>query len=405
MKLGGQQVERFLRQPGVPVVLVYGPDQGLVRERVERLIGARARRPQGPVPAERAQRRRGARRPRPAARRGARAVPGRRPAGGAGAPGERSGDRRLPGAARARAARGAGRDRRRRARPGLLAAAADRGRRQCRRDRLLPRRGPRPRRPDRRGCWPSTSSTIEPEARAYLVEHLGADRGVTRSELAKLALYLDDEPARRPPARRRVTLEAAAQVVGDSAALDLDDLVHAATLGEAVQVERCLDRLLGEGQSPVRLLRALANHVGRLHQLACRVEARRGDRAGDRAGAAADPLPAQGERQGRAAALAGGAGGARAERAARGRDRLQDHRLAGGGAVPARGAPPLPGGPSRGAQLDLTGPANRTSCIAGERLYALLLRDPGEEVARDPGGQRDGSGEGAACCATWCIGS
>ena len=39
MKLGGQQVERFLRAPGAPVVLVYGPDQGLVRERVERLIG------------------------------------------------------------------------------------------------------------------------------------------------------------------------------------------------------------------------------------------------------------------------------------------------------------------------------------------------------------------------------
>ena len=38
-KVSGQQVEAFLRAPRAPVVLVYGPDQGVVRERVERLIG------------------------------------------------------------------------------------------------------------------------------------------------------------------------------------------------------------------------------------------------------------------------------------------------------------------------------------------------------------------------------
>jgi len=112
---------------------------------------------------------------------------------------------------------------------------------------------------------------VEPDARAWLVEHLGADRGVTRGELAKLALYCD-QPAPGPAAARRVTLEAAAQVVGDSAALELDDLVHAASAGAAGQVERCLDRLLAEGQAPVRLLRALASHMTRLHQLACRIE-------------------------------------------------------------------------------------------------------------------------------------
>ena len=42
------------------------------------------------------------------------------------------------------------------------------------------------------------------------------------------------------------------------------------------QVERCLDRLLGEGEAPVRLLRALAIHVTRLHGLALRIEAGEG---------------------------------------------------------------------------------------------------------------------------------
>jgi DNA polymerase-3 subunit delta len=47
--------------------------------------------------------------------------------------------------------------------------------------------------------------------------------------------------------------------------------VHAAALGEVTQLERCLERLLGEGQAPVALLRALARHLVRLHQLALQV--------------------------------------------------------------------------------------------------------------------------------------
>ena len=40
MKIAPRQVERFLRAPDpkTPVVLVYGPDEGLVRERVDLLI-------------------------------------------------------------------------------------------------------------------------------------------------------------------------------------------------------------------------------------------------------------------------------------------------------------------------------------------------------------------------------
>jgi DNA polymerase-3 subunit delta len=108
------------------------------------------------------------------------------------------------------------------------------------------------------------------EAETFLVERLGVDRGITMSELAKLDLYLAPAAGGRAP--RPVTLQDVAAVVGDSAALGLDDLVHAAALGQAAEVERSMGRLLGEGQAPVRLLRALANHFGRLYQLACLVE-------------------------------------------------------------------------------------------------------------------------------------
>lgn len=109
----------------------------------------------------------------------------------------------------------------------------------------------------------------EPEAKTYLIEHLGADRGITQSELDKLALYMGEA---RPDAPVTVTLDDVAAVIGDSAALGLDDLVHAAALGHPVQVERCLERLLGQGQAPVRLIRALANHLFRLHGLAGLIE-------------------------------------------------------------------------------------------------------------------------------------
>jgi DNA polymerase III subunit delta len=270
VKLGAQQAERFLRQPSVPAVLVYGPDQGLVRERVERLIGAVLDDPKDPfrltelgADALRGDPGRLLDEARALCLAGGRRVVRLRQASDqvtaacrallgigrlealivieAGELGPSSSLRRLvegdPHAAAIPCYRDEGRD------LGTLV------------DRLLAEQ----------------DLEIEPEARAYLVEHLGADRGITRSELAKLALYFDDPGADRAT-RRRVTLEAAVQVVGDSAALDLDDLVHAATLGEAAQVERCLDRLLGEGQAPVRLLRALANHLSRLHQLAGRVE-------------------------------------------------------------------------------------------------------------------------------------
>jgi DNA polymerase-3 subunit delta len=111
----------------------------------------------------------------------------------------------------------------------------------------------------------------EPDAQSFLIDHLGADRGVTRSELDKLVLYVSGPGGTAPEVRRRITLADAAAVIGDSAALGLDDLVDAVVLGDLVQVQRCLDRLLGEGEQPVRIVRALASHFVRLQRLGLQV--------------------------------------------------------------------------------------------------------------------------------------
>ncbi len=103
--------------------------------------------------------------------------------------------------------------------------------------------------------------TAEPEALAYLQTHLGGDRAVTRAEIAKLALYQSDRPG------ARVTLADAAAVVGDSSALGIEDVVDSALLGRRRDLERALDRLLAEGEAPLRLIGAAARTVLRLLRL------------------------------------------------------------------------------------------------------------------------------------------
>lgn len=95
------------------------------------------------------------------------------------------------------------------------------------------------------------------EAMAFLVGHLGADRRLTRAELAKLALY------RGGPGR--ITLQDAVACIGDAAAMDHDDLALAIAEGDQASVQRLLDRLWREGASAVAVLRSVSRHFLRLH--------------------------------------------------------------------------------------------------------------------------------------------
>jgi DNA polymerase-3 subunit delta len=127
------------------------------------------------------------------------------------------------------------------------------------------------------------------DALAYLVGNLGGDRGLTRRELEKLALYMgpveggtvdgspvDGSPGDGSPgdgAPREVSLADAAACVGDGAGLELDDAALAAADGNYAMVDRAVSRLYLEGVSPVSVLRATARHFQRLHLAAARREA------------------------------------------------------------------------------------------------------------------------------------
>lgn len=99
--------------------------------------------------------------------------------------------------------------------------------------------------------------TPEPDTLAYLSDHLGGDRRLTRAELDKLSLYVGGPG--------RVTLEDAVACVGDTAGMSLEDLAFAVADGDQPELLRILDRLYNEGTQPVGVLRSVVRHFQRLH--------------------------------------------------------------------------------------------------------------------------------------------
>jgi DNA polymerase-3 subunit delta len=90
----------------------------------------------------------------------------------------------------------------------------------------------------------------------FLGEILPPDRLAMRGELEKLALYAHGKNA--------VTMDDVLAVVPDAGAAEIDDLVHAVGSGETRRAEMLLDRLLTEQTSPVAILRAAQRHFLRL---------------------------------------------------------------------------------------------------------------------------------------------
>jgi len=97
------------------------------------------------------------------------------------------------------------------------------------------------------------------EAMAYLTEHLGNDRGVTMSELDKIILYLGGE--------RTLSLQSAEALVGHNRDITLDAICMDIASGNAAAMESQLTQSFREGVQPIALLRALQRHFQRLYML------------------------------------------------------------------------------------------------------------------------------------------
>lgn len=102
--------------------------------------------------------------------------------------------------------------------------------------------------------------TATPDAMAYLADHLGSDRMLSRMELDKLITYAMGAD--------QVTLEDAVSVVGDGAAATLDDVAFSTAEGNLRALDRAVQRAFDEGTNAVAVVRAAQRHFQRLHRAA-----------------------------------------------------------------------------------------------------------------------------------------
>lgn len=98
--------------------------------------------------------------------------------------------------------------------------------------------------------------SIAPGALEEAVSRLGADRGVTRRELEKLALYAKGQD--------RISLEDVRAVMGDEAGVRTDNAIDAAAAGDFARLDRELERLWASGTDAAQVIRTGLGHFQNL---------------------------------------------------------------------------------------------------------------------------------------------
>ncbi|MCF6199756.1 MAG: DNA polymerase III subunit delta [Hyphomicrobiaceae bacterium] len=101
-------------------------------------------------------------------------------------------------------------------------------------------------------------------ARKLLAQSLGTDRGISRQELIKLALYADG--------KENIELEDIQTTIGDSSQLAYDQLIALIMSGNAIQALAKLERLLASGQTSAGLMTMLGRHLARLYKVRAMIE-------------------------------------------------------------------------------------------------------------------------------------
>lgn len=107
--------------------------------------------------------------------------------------------------------------------------------------------------------------TIGSEALTYMAGNVVGDRAVARSEVEKLITYTG-------PEKKNISLEDVIACIGDSAALSLDNLARHVASGQFADADRTLGFVLSEGLPAVTVLRNLQSYFMRLHITKSRIQ-------------------------------------------------------------------------------------------------------------------------------------
>jgi len=110
----------------------------------------------------------------------------------------------------------------------------------------------------------SAGLTIAPDARAALIDLVGADRRTTRGEIAKLMLYARG--------RKEITVEDVEAIVSDAAPSNLDQVIDDALAGDRAAVETSLARFFHDGGEADTLMIRLVARLTLLHRLRLEID-------------------------------------------------------------------------------------------------------------------------------------
>jgi DNA polymerase-3 subunit delta len=106
--------------------------------------------------------------------------------------------------------------------------------------------------------------SIAPDAREMLIARLGADRGLSRGEVEKLALYA--------AGRATIDSEAVEAIVGDASELAMERVIDAAAGGDGTRAVEGCQRLLASGEGAQSVIAAVQWHFARLHRIRGAIE-------------------------------------------------------------------------------------------------------------------------------------
>ena len=109
--------------------------------------------------------------------------------------------------------------------------------------------------------------TIDRDLVDYLLPFLGGDRLASRNELQKLALYAHGETT--------ITREHITAIVGDASTVDINDVIDAVAMGDMARFEANFERVLSEGISPDMLILQTMRHFQLLHEMRGKMESGR----------------------------------------------------------------------------------------------------------------------------------
>lgn len=111
----------------------------------------------------------------------------------------------------------------------------------------------------------NSNLAVAPEARAALLGFIGGDRLASRNEIRKLALYARGQ--------ERVELADVMAIVADASALALDGVLDSAFAGRTGETEVEFAKARAGGSSPAAIVSAAIRHVANLHKMRLAIDA------------------------------------------------------------------------------------------------------------------------------------